>query len=291
MNNIFRTCRIFLALLIGSAQRSRMAPYFTGGCTFRAIRLVTILVTICLAFGVRASAQFDTGTIAGRITDPSGAVIPQATVTISNVDTSIQTTVQSDSGGSYVASGLPFGHYVVSATASSFGTATTKPLVLTVGATVRVNLALTVATGNVTVQVTGTTTSVDTSSSTAGTTLSSNQVANLPINGRDVSDFLEISPGSVGSTSYFQGSVNGLDNIFTGLNITLDGQAANRGDVNGFLDDRRSGRSTRHTGERGQHPGDRLREQRLQRPKRLFSRPADEHHHQGWNQRLPWHVV
>jgi hypothetical protein len=235
MNNIYRTCRIFLALLMGSARRSRMAPCFTARYTFRAIRLVTILVTICLAFSVRASAQFDTGTIAGRITDPSGAVIPQATVTISNVDTSIQTTVQSDSGGSYVASGLPFGHYVVSATASSFGTGTTKPLVLTVGATVRVNLSLTVATGNVTVQVTGTTTTVDTSSSTAGTTLSSNQVANLPINGRDVSDFLEISPGSVGSTSYFQGSVNGLDNIFTGLNITLDGQAANRGDVNGFL--------------------------------------------------------
>ena len=113
---------------MGLAQRSPMAPYFAAGCTFRAIRLVVILVAICLAFSVPASAQFDTGTIAGSITDPSGAVIPQATVTITNVDTSIQTTVQSDSGGSFVASALPFGHYVVSATASGFSKAGTKPL-------------------------------------------------------------------------------------------------------------------------------------------------------------------
>jgi hypothetical protein len=69
----------------------------------------------------------------------------------------------------------------------------------------------------------------------SGTTLDSNQVQNLPINGRDVSEFLEISPGSVGSAGFFQGSVNGMENIFTGLNITLDGQSAMRGDINGFL--------------------------------------------------------
>ena len=85
-------------------------------------------------------------------------------------------------------------------------------------------------------QVTGTPTTVDTSSSMSGTTLDSNQVQNLPINGRDVSEFLEISPGSVGSAGFFQGSVNGMENIFTGLNITLDGQSAMRGDINGFLD-------------------------------------------------------
>ena len=104
------------------------------------------------------------------------------------------------------------------------------------GATVNVNLALPLATSQESIEVTGTLTTVDTSSSTSGTTLDTNQIANLPVNGRDVSDFLEISPGSVGSTGFFQGSVNGLDNIFTGLNVTLDGQSAMRGDINGFLD-------------------------------------------------------
>ena len=70
----------------------------------------------------------------------------------------------------------------------------------------------------------------------SGTTLDTNQIANLPINGRDVSEFLEVAPGSVDSTGFFQGSVNGMENIFTGLNITLDGQSAMRGDINGFLD-------------------------------------------------------
>ncbi|MGB8479688.1 MAG: TonB-dependent receptor [Acidobacteriaceae bacterium] len=196
----------------------------------------TVLGIICLLCSVPVLAQFDTGTIAGSVTDPSGAVVPHASVTITNTGTGIQTALQTDSNGSFVASGLSFGHYVVSATATNFGKATTQPLVLTVGATVTARLQLNVAATSKTVQVTGTTTTIDTSSSTAGTTLSSAQIANLPINGRDVSDFLEISPGSVGSTAYFQGSVNGLDNIFTGLNIKLDGQSANRGDVNGFLE-------------------------------------------------------
>jgi hypothetical protein len=189
-----------------------------------------------LLFVQPASAQFDTGTISGLVTDATGAVIPHSSVTITNTGTGIQTTANTDSSGSFVASGLPFGHYVVSATATGFGKATAPVFVLNVGATVRVNLVLAVAAANESVEVTGTSSSIDTSSSTAGSTLDSTQIANLPVNGRDVSDFLEISPGSVGSTAYFQGSVNGLDNIFTGLNIKLDGQSASRGDVNGFLE-------------------------------------------------------
>jgi hypothetical protein len=189
-----------------------------------------------LLFTLPASAQFDTGTISGLVTDATGAVIPHSSVTITNTGTGIQTTANSDSSGSFVASGLPFGHYVVSAITTGFGKATAPVFVLNVGATVRVNLVLAVAAANESVEVTGTTTTIDTSSSTAGSTLDSTQIGNLPVNGRDVSDFLEISPGSVGSTAYFQGSVNGLDNIFTGLNIKLDGQSASRGDVNGFLE-------------------------------------------------------
>ena len=49
-------------------------------------------------------------------------------------------------------------------------------------------------------------------------------------------DFLEIAPGSVNSTGIFQGSVNGQENFFTGLNVTVDGQNASRGDINGFLE-------------------------------------------------------
>lgn len=201
-----------------------------------AIHLTVAFASILILCSLPARAQFDTGTISGTVTDSSGAVLPGSTVTITNTGTGIATVAHTGANGSFVASAMPFGHYVVSATSAGFGVATSQPLVLNVGGTVTVHLALTVASANTSVQVNGTMTTVDTSSSTAGTTLNSTQISNLPVNGRDVSDFLEISPGSVGSTADFQGSVNGLDNIFTGLNIKLDGQSANRGDVNGFLE-------------------------------------------------------
>jgi hypothetical protein len=220
----------------GMTVRSRKAVLLWVGGSMRALRFATVLGIICLLFCAPAIAQFDTGTITGTVTDSSGAIIPNTTVIVTNTGTGIQSTLQTDSNGSFVASALPFGQYVVSATGTGFSKAATAPLVLTVGATVNVKLTLAVAAASESIQVTGTDATIDTSTSTAGATLNSSQIANLPVNGRDVSDFLEISPGSVGSTAYFQGSVNGLDNIFTGLNIKLDGQSANRGDVNGFLE-------------------------------------------------------
>jgi hypothetical protein len=196
-------------------------------------RLISAVGLVLLGSGL-AGAQFDTGTITGFVTDASGAVIPRAAVTITNSGTSLRETLPTDSGGNFTASALPSGNYIVSATASNFAEAKSQPIVLSVGATVHVNLALTVEAIHETVEITGTTTAVDTGSSTAGTTLNSSQIGNLPINGRDVMDFLEIAPGSVNSIGIFQGSVNGQENFFTGLNVTLDGQNAGRGDVNGF---------------------------------------------------------
>ncbi len=202
--------------------------------TPRALRPI-VLAIFCL-ITLPLLAQFDTGTIAGSITDSSGAVIPNVTVLITNVGTSAQKTLQTDNSGNFVASALPFGNYVVSANGSGFSETKSKEIVLNVGATAHVSLILAVAGAAQNVEVTGTSVTVDTQSTVTGTTLNSTQVANLPINGRDVSDFLEIAPGSVGSTGFFQGSVNGMENVFTGLNVTVDGQNASRGDINGFLD-------------------------------------------------------
>jgi hypothetical protein len=199
---------------------------------FHAIALLAVVVFSALPM----LAQFDTGTITGTATDASGAVVAHAAITVTNVGTGIQKSFVTDQNGNFVASSLPFGTYVVATRASGFAESKSQPVVLNVGATVQLNLTLAVAASQESVHVTGTQTTVDTSSSMSGTTLDSNQVQNLPINGRDVSEFLEISPGSVGSAGFFQGSVNGMENIFTGLNITLDGQSAMRGDINGFLD-------------------------------------------------------
>jgi hypothetical protein len=201
----------------------------------KSLRLLAVGVFFCF-FTFSAFAQFDTGSISGTVTDSSGAIVPQASVTVTSVGTGIHTDFVTDQRGIFVASALPFGTYLVAVKASGFAETKSSPIKISVGAMVQVNLVLAVAASQETVRVNGTSTTVNTSSSMTGTTLDTNQVANLPINGRDVSEFLEIAPGSVGSTGFFQGSVNGLDNIFTGLNITLDGQSAMRGDINGFLD-------------------------------------------------------
>src|SRR5665213_1833108 len=110
---------------------------FSAGRTTRAILHVAILVMICFGLGLPAFAQFDTGTVNGTVADSSGAVVPNAAITVTNVDTSTRKALQSDNGGNFVASGLPFGRYVVSATATGFSPSSTQPITLTVGATVR----------------------------------------------------------------------------------------------------------------------------------------------------------
>lgn len=192
------------------------------------------LCLLCFA-AVPANAQFDTGTISGSAVDQSGASIPHSAITIVNTGTDRTTALTADSAGSFKATDLPFGTYTVTANAPGFGTTSSKDIILTVGAAVNLTLRMSIASSTQTVDVTGTATTVNTENSTTGTTLNSTEIENLPVNGRDVSNFLEISPGSVFSTGDFQGSVNGLENIFTGLNITLDGQNSSRGDVNGFL--------------------------------------------------------
>ena len=208
------------------------------GTKIAGLRSVAIFVCAFLTFSLLAKAQsvstFDTGTITGTITDPAGAVIPHAAVAIANTGTGSVTNAETNGEGIFSAPGLPFGNYVVTVSASQFSKATTRPFTLTVGATVRVDLKLSVAASTENVEVTGTNATVDTSSATAGTTLNEDQIRNLPTNGRDVMDFLEIAPGSVNSIGYFQGSVNGQENFMTGLNVTLDGQNSTRPDVNGF---------------------------------------------------------
>ena len=188
---------------------------------------------LCLVSPSRA--QFDTGTVSGTVVDGSGAVIPDSTVTVTNSGTSRTVTLKTNSVGVFNASDLPFGTYTVSAVASGFGTATSSNIVVNVGAAVHVTLKLAAQAVSETVTVTGTENAVNTESTVSGEVFNAKQVENLPINGRDVAGFLEIAPGSVGSAPEFQGSVNGLENIFSGLNITVDGQSAVRGDISGFL--------------------------------------------------------
>jgi hypothetical protein len=203
-------------------------------CFRSAFLLTCIILGLAGAAIAQSAGTFDTGTILGSVTDQTGAVIPHAAVTITNTGTGIATSAKSGDNGLFTVPALPFGNYVVSASADRFGTATSKTFVLNVGATARVDLKLSIAAVSENVEVTGTMATVNLSTATAGTTLNENQIQNLPTNGRDVMDFLNIAPGSVNSTGLFQGSINGQENFMTGIEVTLDGQNASRPDISGF---------------------------------------------------------
>jgi hypothetical protein len=204
------------------------------GASFCAIALVVSSSVLAPAIHAQSAGNFDTGTIVGTVSDPTGAVIPHASVTITNTGTGIVATATTGDSGLFTVPALPFGNYVVSASADRFGKAASKTFVLNVGATARVDLKLSLAAVSQEVQVTGTMATVNLSNATAGTTLNENQIQNLPTNGRDVMDFLNIAPGSVNSTGLFQGSINGQENFMTGIEVTLDGQNASRPDISGF---------------------------------------------------------
>ena len=70
-------------------------------CGYRLLFPVAVLAFVCLLFALPAAAQFDTGTIAGSVTDSSGAVVPNATVIVTNVQTGFKKTLPSDGGGNY----------------------------------------------------------------------------------------------------------------------------------------------------------------------------------------------
>ena len=212
---------------------SRFVSRLSAGS--RSIGILALMVLSLAGIGAAQGAgNFDTGTITGIVTDSMGAVIPQAAVTITNTETGNVSSIKTGSDGSYTVPALPFGTYTVSASAGQFNKNTTKEFQLNVGTTVRVDLKLAVAATSESIEVTGTSTTVNLSSATSGTTLNETQIQNLPTNGRDVMDFLSIAPGSVNSTSFFQGSVNGQENFFTGIDVTLDGQNASRPDISGF---------------------------------------------------------
>src|ERR1700733_5756073 len=76
------------------------------------LRRMFLAIALILSAALFASAQFDTRSITGFVTDPTGAALPQATVTVSNVATNFQKTMQTDARGGFTASSLPLGNYV-----------------------------------------------------------------------------------------------------------------------------------------------------------------------------------
>ena len=155
------------------------------------------LMIVLQIFPVRLRSQVATGTIIGRVKDPSGAVVPGVNISIKSIATGAMRKTMTDSNGRYQVPALPPGAYDVEASAKGFATSVRSETV-TVSATV--NLGFTLTVGNVTqrVQVMGAAPQLNTTNASMGGLVGGTAVRQLPLNGRDWLQLVTLQPGVVG---------------------------------------------------------------------------------------------
>ena len=156
------------------------------------------LLGVCLLLLLPATllSQVITGTLQGSVLDPTGAVVPSATVTATNEGTGVSNTMKTSGQGYYSFPTLAPGSYDVKVSASGFKTTTSTGNVVEVEKATRVDIHL--APGNVSqeVRVEGSNPLVETTTSDLGYTIDTQQINNLPVNGRLFETLMQLAPGT-----------------------------------------------------------------------------------------------
>ncbi|MFL6283882.1 MAG: TonB-dependent receptor domain-containing protein [Pyrinomonadaceae bacterium] len=185
-----------------------------------------------------AQSQATTGNIEGRVLDPNGAVIRNATVTATNKGTGLERTATSDDEGNYRIILLPPGTYTVNVSATGFHSPPALDVTVTVGGKASVDLGLDIGSVVDYVNVRSEAPVVETSRTSVATTVNERSIQNLPINGRNFQDFSTLSPGVIRdprggdlSVGGQRGTMNSLQVDGVDNNNTFFGQALGRGGV------------------------------------------------------------
>jgi hypothetical protein len=175
-----------------------------------------------------AQARATTGDIVGVVRDPSGAVLPGATVTATHVDTNLTRVVISGPEGRFALAALPLGNYVIAAELAGFTAAIREGVVVTLGS--RIDLNFTLPLGTLTTQVTvrADAQAVDVQQTAVATVVSQRQIDRLPINGRNFISFSVITPGVNVDRTPGQGAAATSGLTFAGQrgrsnNVSVDG--------------------------------------------------------------------
>jgi len=178
---------------------------------------------LCLVLSLPLWAQKFTGTISGAVTDKSGAVVPNAPVTVTNTATGDTRTVSTNQAGEYVAVELNPGTYTVTVKQAGFKEFTAKGVVLNVSSNTVVNVQLEV--GNISEQVTveANQVQVETTTGAVGNVVEGNEVAHLPLNGRSFTELTQLMPGVSPAANFDtknKGLQSGVDFSVNGNNTT-----------------------------------------------------------------------
>jgi len=206
-----------------------------GGWSVRIAGVCAMALVMALSVGT-ASAQTFRGTILGTVTDATGALIVNAKVTVRNVDTGIERTTETNTDGQFFVPELPVGNYNIRIELSGFETWTSKGIEVDVAQAKRVDATLKPSAVKSQVVVSGEALpEIETTADTLGGILTQDSVKDLPVNGRDYTKLIFLTPGTAGSPdqisdspgSYGEFSMNGSRGRSN--NYLLDGTDMNDG--------------------------------------------------------------
>jgi hypothetical protein len=207
--------------------------------------LRTLLVLLLCALPAAAFAQQETATISGTITDATGAIVPNAVVIVTNVQTGISVRTEATEAGTYVVPSLRPGDYSIAVERKGFQKTVRTGVTLQVAQVARIDVTLQTGALTEAVEVVGATPLLDTLTSSRGSVIDQKKIVELPLNGRDYNQLALLSPGVLPGTPRlasvnFKGVLNvngnrtfnnvflldGVDNIsysnsFRGENVQL----------------------------------------------------------------------
>jgi hypothetical protein len=174
----------------------------------RSMNLALVLVLAICAGSLPAWAQStSTGTVAGVVTDQSGAVVPDAAVRLTDTATNIARTTTTNKDGRYIFVDVSPSVYNIAITKKGFSTTEAEKQEVSVGASLTLNLSLQVGGASTVLEVQATGTELQTTNATVGNTVTAIAIDNLPSIGRDVNTFIEMQPG-VSAGGDVAGAVN-----------------------------------------------------------------------------------
>jgi len=157
--------------------------------------LAFVVLAFNLSLPTITRAQVAGATLSGTVTDPSGAILPQAMISVRNVSTDITRNTTTSASGFYSVPNLLPGTYDVKATAQGFSTHVSTGIVLTVGAQQVLDITLQVGQISQTVEVSTEAPNVELASSSISATVNATTVRELPLNGRSWTDLAALQPG------------------------------------------------------------------------------------------------
>lgn len=202
---------------------------------------------ICFSFGLMlvfgptmpAWAQYTTARLSGIVTDPSGAVVPGATITVQDIGTGYTQTTKSTSVGQYLFPSLPVGGYQITVSVTGYTQYVQKGIVLSVGQAATQDVRLQVGMVSQQVVVTENPSLVTTDSATVDQLINQREISQIPLNGRDVQQLVFLAPGTTNVTANYC-AANCEGGVFpseqyakvngggaNGVNYLLDGVDAN----------------------------------------------------------------